>query len=226
MVYEQYKNPCVSHGAINSLFAFGTACVAFTDSLRLSSCFTLLPGSGFVEHIKLMRFTSAVTMAMTLNWVFVTSLAIGFCKHILTFEGGNVKHICWSLYRRWSLLHLVILPLAPLWFLFFSEWMDELPWNVVQVSMLSRGGVVITFHLASLSGKGFHVLKYLLNAFLTNFLDIHVSQRTKRNDFGDLLNFLLAPPWYLHLWLCVKYLYNHWTAIEFSLDIHVPSQDE
>lgn len=41
-------------------------------SLHLSSCFMLLPGSGFMEHIKLMRFTSTVTMVMTLDWAFLT----------------------------------------------------------------------------------------------------------------------------------------------------------
>ena len=58
------------------LFALGMY-FSLTDSICIClHCFMLLPGSGFMGHIELMRFTSAVTMAMTPDWAFLTSLAL------------------------------------------------------------------------------------------------------------------------------------------------------
>ena len=57
-----------------SYLSFVFSCF-YRFSQHPSLWFMLLPGPGFMEHIKLMKFTSDVTMAMTLDWMFLTSLA-------------------------------------------------------------------------------------------------------------------------------------------------------
>ena len=43
--------------------------------------------------------------------------------------------------------------------------------------------------------------------------DIRGRQRMNHTDFGDPLNFALAPPLSLHLWFCVKCLNNCWINV-------------
>lgn len=125
------------------------------------------------------------------------------------------KSLCWSPYfSSFSTTRSMCLALSEM----SQQLLDELPWNLVPIFMVPRGGIPMVVMIPWVFLKcqkqinifAFPVNVHICTKFNTSIIGL---QKMTPTDLGDLLTFPLSPTLGSQLWIREKFLSNYW--IEF-----------